>query len=67
MHISVVIRCCNEERHIGRVLSGILAQTWPDVEIVVDSGSTETTVNNKRPLFSTCSIYWKTHQIGGKR
>ena len=45
MRVSVVIRCHNEERHIGRLLSGVLAQTWPDVEIVVvDSGSTDATL-----------------------
>lgn len=45
MRVSVVIRCHNEERHIGRLLSGILAQTWPEVEIVVvDSGSTDATL-----------------------
>lgn len=43
--ISVVIRCFNEERHIGRLLSGILQQTRRDVEIiVVDSGSTDATL-----------------------
>lgn len=45
MRVSVVIRCHNEERHIGRLLTGILAQTWPDVDIVVvDSGSTDATL-----------------------
>ena len=43
---SVVIRCHNEERHIGRLLSGILRQTVADVEIVVvDSGSSDATVS----------------------
>lgn len=42
---SVVIRCYNEERHIGRLLSGIMQQTLRDVEvIVVDSGSSDATV-----------------------
>ncbi len=41
---SVVIRAFNEERHIGRLLSGILQQTVRPVEIVlVDSGSTDAT------------------------
>ncbi|MBI2995054.1 MAG: glycosyltransferase family 2 protein [Gammaproteobacteria bacterium] len=44
--VSIVIRCCNEERHIGRLLDGILAQTERDVEIiVVDSGSTDATLS----------------------
>lgn len=46
MQCSVVIRCHNEERHIGRLLSGILQQTVRDVEIIiVDSGSTDATVS----------------------
>ncbi len=43
---SIVIRCRNEEEHIGRLLSGILQQTVRDVEIiVVDSGSTDATLS----------------------
>lgn len=44
--VSVVIRCCNEEQHIGRLLDGILRQTVKDLEvIVVDSGSTDGTLD----------------------
>ena len=44
--ISIVIRCCNEEQHIGRLLSGIMQQTIRDLEIVVvDSGSTDATLS----------------------
>jgi glycosyltransferase involved in cell wall biosynthesis len=43
--VSVVIRCYNEERHIGRLLDGIVRQNLRDVQIVVvDSGSTDATV-----------------------
>lgn len=43
--VSIIIRCFNEEQHIGRLLSGIMAQTLEDVEIiVVDSGSTDATL-----------------------
>src|SRR3990172_6941197 len=43
--VSVVIRCYNEEDHIGRLLQGISRQTVRDVEIiVVDSGSTDGTL-----------------------
>lgn len=43
---SIVIRSYNEERHIGRLLSGIAQQTITDVEIIlVDSGSTDATVS----------------------
>jgi len=42
---SVIIRSYNEEEHIGRLLSGILAQTIVPLDIVlVDSGSTDATV-----------------------
>ena len=42
---SIVIRCFNEEQHIGRLLSGIAQQTLKDIEIIlVDSGSTDDTV-----------------------
>jgi len=45
MKISIVIRCFNEEEHIGRLLTGIIQQTASDVEIiVVDSGSQDATV-----------------------
>ncbi|MGE0484123.1 MAG: glycosyltransferase family 2 protein [Gammaproteobacteria bacterium] len=43
--VSVIIRCCNEEEHIGRLLSGVLEQTHDNVEVVVvDSGSTDATL-----------------------
>ena len=42
---SVIIRCFNEERHIGRLLSGLVRQSPPPDEIiVVDSGSTDATL-----------------------
>lgn len=45
MKCSIVIRAYNEEHHIGRLLEGIKHQTLKDVElIVVDSGSTDSTV-----------------------
>ena len=41
---SIVIRTYNEEKHIGRLLSGILKQTLQNTEIIlVDSGSTDAT------------------------
>jgi glycosyltransferase involved in cell wall biosynthesis len=43
--ISIVIRCFNEERMIGRLLSGIDAQTVKaDQVVIVDSGSTDGTL-----------------------
>lgn len=42
---SIVIRSFNEERHIGRLLAGIMEQTVNEVDIIlVDSGSTDATV-----------------------
>lgn len=44
-NISIVIRCCNEEQHIGKLLSGIFQQSITDPEvIIVDSGSTDATL-----------------------
>ncbi|MFC1812460.1 glycosyltransferase family 2 protein [Thermodesulfobacteriota bacterium] len=33
--VSIVIRCYNEEQHIGRLLSGILQQTIRNIEIII--------------------------------
>lgn len=46
MNVAVVIRCRNEEAHIGRLLTGLMRQSRrPDETIVVDSGSTDATVS----------------------
>ncbi len=43
--ISAVIRAFNEEAHLGRLLHGLAAQTQPPDEVIlVDSGSTDRTV-----------------------
>lgn len=42
---SVVIRAYNEEKHIGKLLTGIAEQSIRDLEVIlVDSGSTDKTV-----------------------
>jgi len=44
--ISIIIRCYNEEKHLGRLLAGIAAQSLQDFEIIlVDSGSTDATLD----------------------
>ena len=46
MSVAVVIRCRNEEAHIGRLLTGLMRQRRrPDEIIVVDSGSTDATLS----------------------
>ena len=43
--VALVIRCFNEEAHIGRLLTGVMQQTHkPEQVIVVDSGSTDATL-----------------------
>ena len=45
MKCSIIVRCYNEEEHIGRLLTGIMEQTLRDIEIIiVDSGSTDATL-----------------------
>src|SRR5690348_16017950 len=47
--ISVVIRALNEERHIGRLLTGLGHQSvQPDQIVLVVSGSTDATVEIAR-------------------
>ena len=42
---SIIIRAYNEEQHIGRLLTGIMQQSYSQFEIIlVDSGSTDRTV-----------------------
>jgi glycosyltransferase involved in cell wall biosynthesis len=44
-NISIIIRCYNEEKHIGRLLTGIFLQSRKDIEvIIVDSGSSDATL-----------------------
>jgi rhamnosyltransferase len=44
--VALIIRCFNEEEHIGRLLTGAMRQSRPPQEIiVVDSGSTDATLS----------------------
>jgi rhamnosyltransferase len=45
MRVCVVVRCFNEEAHIGRLLTGVRRQRrQPDQVVLVDSGSTDATL-----------------------
>ena len=45
MKVSIIIRCYNEEEHIGKLLTGIFHQKNADFEVIlVDSGSTDSTL-----------------------
>ncbi len=45
MPVSIVIRACNEEKHIAQLLEGITHQSMQDREVIlVDSGSTDRTL-----------------------
>jgi rhamnosyltransferase len=45
LSVGMVIRSLNEEKHIGRLLTGVAHQTvQPDEIVLVDSGSTDATV-----------------------
>ena len=45
MKVSLIIRACNEGRHIGKLLKGISSQSEDSYEVIlVDSGSTDNTV-----------------------
>ena len=51
--VSIVIRCYNEAKHIGKLLNGLTQQTVSDIEIiVVDSGSSDDTliIANRYPV-----------------
>ncbi len=49
MQCSIVVRAYNESKHLGRLLEGITRQTIPDAEVIlVDSGSTDSTVDLAR-------------------
>jgi glycosyltransferase involved in cell wall biosynthesis len=44
--VALIVRCFNEEAHVGRLLTGALKQTHPPEEIIiVDSGSTDATLS----------------------
>lgn len=55
--ISVVIPCYNAERYIGATLDSVLAQQWPDLEIiVVDDGSKDGSVELVRSRYPSVRV-----------
>lgn len=47
--VSIIIRCFNEDRHIGHLLESLKKQTFQDFEVIlVDSGSTDKTLDIAR-------------------
>mgnify|MGYP001204072349 CR=1 FL=1 len=59
MKISIVIRSYNEAKHIGKLMSGISAQTLPPHEvIVVDSGSSDETARTSIRRAAAGSPSW---------
>jgi glycosyltransferase involved in cell wall biosynthesis len=45
--VSIIIPCYNSGAHLGEAVTSALAQTWPDVEVViVDDGSTDPTTTH---------------------
>lgn len=61
--ISVVIPCFNAEAYIGTAIRSVLAQEWPDLEIVVvDDGSKDRSVELIREKFPTVRLLLQTNQ-----
>ena len=50
---SIIIRCYNEEQHIGRLLIGIMQQTVKDIEIIPYLD----TLLNKDTLFESYDVF----------
>jgi glycosyltransferase involved in cell wall biosynthesis len=58
------VRAYNEEKAIGRLIEGILQQTIQDVEIIlVDSGSTDATIQVARQAAQSCRYPLQVVQI----
>jgi hypothetical protein len=56
--VSIVIRCLNEERHLGRLLHGVMQQTLRDVVIVEGLNLHEVQPGNINCFVCPCSWPW---------
>jgi glycosyltransferase involved in cell wall biosynthesis len=61
--ISVVIPCYNAERYIAAAIESVLAQDWPDLEVVVvDDGSKDTSAQIIRERFPRVRLVQQANQ-----
>lgn len=61
--ISVVVPCFNAEKYIGIAIESVLAQRWPNLEIVVvDDGSSDGSVELIRERFPVVRLIQQTNQ-----
>ncbi len=61
--ISVIIPCSNAERYIAAAVRSVLAQDWPDLEvIVVEGGSSDRSAELVRDTFPEVTLLWQTNQ-----
>lgn len=64
--ISVIIPCYNTERYIVAAVRSVLAQDWPDFEvIVVDDGSADRSAELVRDTFPDVTLLQQTNQGAG--
>jgi glycosyltransferase involved in cell wall biosynthesis len=61
--ISVIIPCFNAQRYIAAAVRSVLAQDWPDLEvIVVDDGSSDRSAELVRDTFPEVTLLRQTNQ-----
>jgi|JI8StandDraft_1071087.scaffolds.fasta_scaffold87499_2 glycosyltransferase involved in cell wall biosynthesis len=61
--ISVVIPCFNAERFVAAAIASVLAQNWPDLEIlVIDDGSSDLSAERVRHAFPEVKLVRQSNQ-----